>query len=955
MQEESTPNPDLLDMAPLVVGYEVLEKLGQGGMAEVWLAQREGSTLLVVIKRLLQRHAASQSTRMRILREAQVGALLAHPNIARTVDAGSVDGTVYIATEYVPGKDLEALSHTLARTRQVLPAGTVARVMVDVLEGLHAAHETRDAEGRLLGLVHRDLSPRNIQLRFDGAVKIIDFGLARAQIGGFHTEPGTVLGTYRYMSPEQAIGEPVDRRSDLFTLGTSMYELFTGRWLFDAPSKHDILRAIIESRLDAPSDVNPVLPRALDAVIQKAMAHHPSERFQSALDLRNALIDAIPDWCATPRTELADILQRTFPHDAQRDRERAVLARHRGPRAQGPQAEVTRDQSVHDGPVPRTETKTEEVAPAQLELGRSDSAKTRPGSSPSPLPRRVSAGPSRSESPANSRTRDQVHGAGTQVVRRRGPGKRGFRGRKRTVDPFDQRVLGHRYELIDQIGSGGMGKVYLAQRRGAGRLCVIKLMHRDLLEHGGARPPQRFEREAEILRRANHPAIPNLLDIEIRPGELAFMAMEYVAGPNLAQLADWAGGSLPPRILLPLAIELLGALHHLHELRNELGAPMGIVHRDISPSNLMVGVDGRAKLIDFGVVRRADERLTAVGGATIGKIPYFSPEQILSPDRIDLRADIYAFGVSLYELLTGHRRVSPNLSDRDAFEEVLHTPLPPIKDRGQGWAPLLTPVLEKAQAKKADLRFSTAETFRLELEARTRRLEKSSPEQVAEFIGVHIPDDFEELTVLPDWAVLEELPSVAVEPTHVGRTVHLERDEARSSPPRWGGVAMLLVGLGMGLAIGVMVMLSQSSLRTDSAEAFRAAPTIPRPDPGLPAAPGVAVEPKEVVRPVPAKAAPTAPKRPIRTRGNASSPPADRALPPPPPSAPDRIDRCEAGGSASEREASIQSLRTLALALDPEARLAFQSCVDSLELILETRPDDWERACRRCLKKAMRR
>lgn len=280
---------------PVLDRYVVFDRLATGGMASIYLAQRRGLDRVCIIKVLHDHLAKDPVVGNRFLREAQVAALLDHPHIARLTDAGWDRGQFYLAMEYIAGQDLETMMFKLMEQRRMLPPELSATVGLQVLDGLAYAHDYRDSEGQHLQIVHRDLSPRNVMVTYDGGVKIIDFGLARTNLGDFRTAPGMVLGTLRYMSPEQAVAEPVDRRSDLYSWSVVLYEALSGRPLVMGANAQEILHMVVTQTPSPITDRNPNLPRALDAVFARALAKSREERFPSARALREALAAAAPN------------------------------------------------------------------------------------------------------------------------------------------------------------------------------------------------------------------------------------------------------------------------------------------------------------------------------------------------------------------------------------------------------------------------------------------------------------------------------------------------------------------------------------------------------------------------------------------------------------------------------------------------------------------------------------
>lgn len=299
---------------PELEHYEVIEKLAVGGMAAIFSARRKGSQEICVIKALHDHYAQDPIVANRFLREAQVAAMLQHPKIAHLTDAKREGDIFFLAMEYIAGQDLETMMFRLMEHRRMLPPGLTLNVAVNVMEGLHHAHEFRQGDEHL-EIVHRDLSPRNVMITYDGDVKVIDFGLARAKVGEFRTAPQMILGTLRYMSPEQATAEPVDRRSDIYSFGTVIYEGLSGRPFIRGNDAREITQGIIAQIPKPLSTLNPSLPPALDPVLAKAMEKRRDDRYNTADEFRRALLAAAPDLCATPREHVGDFVQRLFPEE----------------------------------------------------------------------------------------------------------------------------------------------------------------------------------------------------------------------------------------------------------------------------------------------------------------------------------------------------------------------------------------------------------------------------------------------------------------------------------------------------------------------------------------------------------------------------------------------------------------------------------------------------------------
>jgi serine/threonine-protein kinase len=259
--------------------YRLVCRVGSGGMADVWLADDQELGRRVALKVLHERFARNPEFVERFRREASHAAGLQHPNIVAVYDRGEWDGAGYIAMEYVEGPTLKEI----VRERGALAPELAVDVIVQVLRAARYAHKH--------GIVHRDLKPHNVILDEEGRIKVTDFGIARAGASEM-TETGAVMGTAHYLSPEQAQGRAVDSRSDLYSIGVMLYELLTGRVPFDAESPVTIAVRHVSEPPAAPSQINPAVPPALEAVALRAMAKRPEDRFQDADSFIAALQEA---------------------------------------------------------------------------------------------------------------------------------------------------------------------------------------------------------------------------------------------------------------------------------------------------------------------------------------------------------------------------------------------------------------------------------------------------------------------------------------------------------------------------------------------------------------------------------------------------------------------------------------------------------------------------------------
>lgn len=269
--------------------YEVLDRLATGGMAEVYLARchgLEGFEKLVVLKRLKPEFADSAEYVNMFLDEARLMAFLRHTNIPEVHEISSVEGTYFMAMEFLHGKDVRSiLSRARARERPI-PLGVAITIVSRALSGLHYAHERTQADGSPLEIVHRDVSPANIFVTFEGGVSILDFGIAKTAAQSLQTQVGVLKGKIRYMSPEQCSASPVDRRSDIFACGTVLWELTTGHGLHEKGSDLETLRQIVREDAPAPSSLVPDYPPALEAIVTRALSRHVDDRYQTAREMQ---------------------------------------------------------------------------------------------------------------------------------------------------------------------------------------------------------------------------------------------------------------------------------------------------------------------------------------------------------------------------------------------------------------------------------------------------------------------------------------------------------------------------------------------------------------------------------------------------------------------------------------------------------------------------------------------
>jgi len=282
--------------------YRLVSLLASGGMGEVFLARMEGPAgfaRTVVIKKILPHLAREQAFVQMFLDEARVAAQLTHPNIVQVIELGEHEGTWFMAMEYVHGKSARTLRQELKAKGEVMPPLVVARILSQALQGLHYAHTATSDVGVPLNVIHRDVSPDNVMVAYSGAVKVLDFGIAKAADVLHTTRTGTVKGKYAYMAPEQLLAEALDPRADVYAAGVVAYELLAGKRPYTAPSEAALVKRILDSPPAPLSEVAPHVPPQLAAIVAKALEKDRNLRHASA----EAFAVELEEWIAAQPTD----------------------------------------------------------------------------------------------------------------------------------------------------------------------------------------------------------------------------------------------------------------------------------------------------------------------------------------------------------------------------------------------------------------------------------------------------------------------------------------------------------------------------------------------------------------------------------------------------------------------------------------------------------------------------
>jgi serine/threonine protein kinase len=303
--------------------YYLLDRVNVGGMAEVFRAKAtgvEGFEKLVAIKRILPNIAEDDEFITMFIDEAKIAVQLNHANIAQIYDLGKIDDSYFIAMEFVSGKDLRTIFERARKRGEVLPIPMSCYTVARICEGLDYAHRKKDPQGRDLNIVHRDVSPQNILVSYEGEVKLIDFGIAKAANKASKTQAGILKGKFGYMSPEQVRGLPIDRRSDVFSVGIVLYELLTGERLFVGESDFSTLEKVRNVEIMPPTTYNRRIPEELEAIVLKALSREPEDRFQYASELQEELTRfLILSGNMFSRKDLAHFMKTSFAEDIQRE------------------------------------------------------------------------------------------------------------------------------------------------------------------------------------------------------------------------------------------------------------------------------------------------------------------------------------------------------------------------------------------------------------------------------------------------------------------------------------------------------------------------------------------------------------------------------------------------------------------------------------------------------------
>lgn len=281
-----------MDLPATIGPYTVTEQIGAGGMAEVYkgvIQGVDGFERPVAVKRILPHLSADKEFAEMFQQEAELAVQLSHGNIVQIYKLGRHEGTFFMAMEFVDGRDLRGILDRLRQRDEQMPVSHACTILADACEGLDYAHRKQGKQGEPLNIIHRDITPRNVLVSFEGQVKVIDFGLAKAATSSNRTSAGTIKGKLAYLSPEQLRGEKLDARSDVFAAGILLFELLTNTRLFGRDTDIDTFKAVRECKIPSVKRIRTAIPSELETLLFRALAPNRDDRFESAGTMRQHL------------------------------------------------------------------------------------------------------------------------------------------------------------------------------------------------------------------------------------------------------------------------------------------------------------------------------------------------------------------------------------------------------------------------------------------------------------------------------------------------------------------------------------------------------------------------------------------------------------------------------------------------------------------------------------------
>ena len=358
---------------PEVFGkYYLIDRIATGGMAEIFKAKSystAGFEKLQVIKRILAHLSDNEEFVDMFIDEAKISVSLQHANIVQIYDFGKIRDNYFISMEWVDGKDVKQILRKLAKRRKLLPEEFAVYIAHEACKGLHFAHCKKTLHGESLNIIHRDMSPSNVLVSFEGEVKVADFGIAKAEMSQYNTKDGVLKGKFEYMSPEQAHGKDLSQQSDIFSVGIILYEMLTGRRLFKTDSELKTLEKIKSVDIGPPSSVNSLIDKRLDAVVMKALCADLDERYQDAAEFQQALIEYLyPQPASAVQRSLSAFISELFAEERAEERDRLAYGSRIAEELHKAEPDLTLSPDWEEGPGSGTTMQQDSATPSRLPL-----------------------------------------------------------------------------------------------------------------------------------------------------------------------------------------------------------------------------------------------------------------------------------------------------------------------------------------------------------------------------------------------------------------------------------------------------------------------------------------------------------------------------------------------------------------------------------------------------------
>ena len=627
------------DIGPPSVRYEIIGRLADGAMGQVYLARRDDPehSTPIVVKRIRPELQADPDIVLMFQDEARIASQLNHPNIVKLHEVGDLDGSLFLAMELVEGITVEHLLASLVKRRRFIPIEAALTIGLGVLRALHYAHGFTDDEGRALNIVHRDVSPQNVMVSYAGEVKLLDFGVTRAEGRLHQTLPGLLKGKLAYMAPEAIEGRIVDARADLFSLGAMLYEILLLKHPFFGSTDAMVLRSIVEEPPVHPREIQPEFPEAVADILLAALAKDPDHRVATA----DAMAEAIESYLCTieaPRGGDTPGLGH-YVRELYADR----MAQHEQAKAEGDDMQLLRAlRGLARHRFRRGQAATEDEDKASrgsyaLPHSSVDLNYARVPTADLPVIRRTD------DDATGGVQRASLEDLLTDAYRESGDGPRV----RSTTRPLES-TLG-RYqplEVLEQSTHRRLQRARLIGPHGFTKTVTLRRLPPEKVNDPDWIAP--LVREAKLRADLNHPNIEALVDFDDAPE--AFFAVEPLDGRRLDHVLNACQrGQRPPPplgVALRIAMDIAEALTYLH------GLPEPVLHRGVDPSAVMLYRTGHAKLGQFDVARLIDARVPYTFPRRDG-LDRLAPEVVAPESGAEgLATDVYGMTLLLAECLT---------------------------------------------------------------------------------------------------------------------------------------------------------------------------------------------------------------------------------------------------------------------------------------------------------------